>query len=261
VVTRSAGKKSPLPRQKSGVLGLLRWSRWKLHFFSQVLLRDYDEDNALVSVFVVFNETLAPEFSKLMARRLKTADGKLGEERTLALLALLRKKLADGPNLIEVELTATDYTREELEDFETAKGPLRLPEGAFLVFSLSRKTVLKKGKTTRTADDPDSDAGAPRYVISGLEAPPELDPYIKNDFSPDWPIWFPNPEIEGSAKLLSDCCKLLRPTWPRWAVLAVELGKAGHMLQDGVAITADNVRRLVVAAELILGNKKPDCVA
>ena len=259
--SRPRQKTPSVPRQKSGVLGLLRWLRWQLPFFSQVLLRDYAEDKALVTVFVVFKDTLALEFSKSMERRLKTADGKLDDVRAIALLALIRTKLATGPKLVDVELTAADYGREELEDFETAEGPQQLPEGAFLVFRLLRKTVLKKGKTTKTADTMAADAGAPRYVIPVLDAPNGVPAGLHDDFDPDWPIWVPNPEITGAAKLVSTCCKYLRPAWPKWEDLAAKLRKADLTLKDGIVITADNVRRLVVPAELVLGNKKPDCVA
>jgi hypothetical protein len=261
VAPRPRKKLRPVQRQKSGVLGLLRWLRWQLPYFADVLLRDYDEDKALVTVFAVFNGQLTTDFSKSMAARLKTADGKLDELRAAALLALMRKKLAAGPKVIDVELTAADYAREELEDFESAEGPRQLPDGAFLIFRLSRKTVVKKGKNTNTADNIASDAGAPRYVIPELDAPPGMPAELKDDFDPDWPVWAANPEIEGSAELISACGKNLRPTWPKWEVLAAKLRAANLTLKDGATITADNVRRVVVQAELVLGNEKPDCVA
>jgi hypothetical protein len=288
MATSPGKKKRSVPREKTGVLGLLRWMREKLPYFDQVLLRDYAEDEARVVVFAVLNGELAPAFSKAMKRRLAVADDQLDEERRLALREVLKKKLAKGPRLLDVELSAAEHRREDLDDFDNDDDLERLPAGAFLFFQLLRKTVQKVGDSANetakasseadpnTDDDPASDAGAPRYVVLAHNAPDWVEADSTFDFDPDWPLWVPNPgdsnnekisqeqreeaheEARQLALLLDDACQLLRPTWPKWPKLAADLRSTGHTLMGGGAITESGVRRIVIAAEQLLGNKKPD---
>lgn len=271
---RAARKKRPVPHQKTGVLGLLDWMRRLLPYFDQVILRDYSEDDARVVVFVVFDRALAPAYAKMVKRQVGMAEGQLDVRRLEILKELLEKKLANGPRLVDLELTHSDYAKEEVEDFDETDQPKNLPAGAYLFFELSRKKVAKKGTTTETGFDPASDAGAPGYVILN----PDVAVWAKGDddtelhLDPDWPTWVPNPlkskredatdedkrDAEKLADLLDATCKLLRPEWPTWEKLAADLRADGHTLKGGVAITASNVRRVVIAAELLLGSKKPD---
>ncbi len=274
MATRRARKKRSPGSQKTGVLGLLEWMRWELPYFSDVILRDYSEDDARVEVFVVFNNILAQAFSKGMESRLKRAVEHLGEERQVALRTLLHEVLVEGPKLLDVELTLLDYGSEEPGDFDNTHSPKDLPAGAFLYFELQRKKVEKKGATTATGHDPASDAGAPRYVVRDPDAPiwAKGDADTETYLDPDWSGWVPNPlkskgkestendrvEAAKLAALLDATCQGIRPTWPSWASLAKDLRDAGHTLMDNVPITPSGVRRVVIASELLLGNKKPD---
>jgi hypothetical protein len=249
-----------VPRQKTSVLGLLRWLRKKVPFFVEVLLKDFTEDDFQVQVFVVFNDTLAPSFTQAMTKRPTGEDGHVDEDRRLALLEVLADALAEGPDLVDVELTFFDYSREELGDFDPPDHPGRLPLGAFLFFKLFRKTVEKKGTVTETADDPDADAGGPGYVVRAYDLPDNFSEHAdKADFDPDWLRWAPVASEEDKvAKLMKAACELIRPEWPRYEDLAAALREAGHTTLKGAKIDEDNVRRIIWNAELLLGNTKPD---
>lgn len=240
-------------------------------FFDQVLLKDYVEDAGEVLLFVVMKKDLAGAFVAELAPKLVPGEGGIDELRRVALETVLRAALADAAPLVGVELTAPDYAREEIEDFEPEDGPLVIPWGVFLTFKLVRKVVEKKTSTTSTADDPDSDAGGPGYVVRAyhpLTDEPEIAGTFtmgvvsKADFDPDWLLWKPLPsEDDRVAKLLDATCQLIRPNWPKLEEVAGALRGApppGHTTLTGKVIDADNVRRIVISAELLLGNAWPD---
>lgn len=260
----------PTPRQKSSALGLLRWLREKTPLFSNVLLKEYVEDQGEVSVFAVLTEYLAAAFQADLAPKLTSDQGAIDEQRRQALGRVLRSALTDAPELLGVELTFADYSREEPEDFDPADGPLVLPWGAFLIFKLARKTAKKTLTKTATADDPDSDAGGPGYVQRAYPALAEEKSvtavlsavgFDKADIDPDWLLWKPAPSPDDRvARLLQDTCQLIRPSWPRLEDLAASLRAAGHTTLTGAVIDADNVRRVLISAELLLGNTWPSRV-
>ena len=259
------------PRQKSSVLGLLRWLREKVPYFADVLLKDYVEDAGEVFVFVVMRKTLAAAFEAELGPKLVRRADPIDELRRLAMETVLRKAMVDAPPLLDVELTAPDYAREEFEEFAPGDGPLVLPWGLFLTFKLVRKVVEKNGKATSTADSPDSDAGGPGYVVrayhpltdeENIAASLKAGGLDKADFDPDWLLWKPRPSKDDRvARLLEETCKLIRPSWPKLEAVAEALRNApppGHTTLNGMEIDADNVRRIVISAELLLGNLWPD---
>lgn len=240
------------------MIALLDWLR-ESPAFSMVLLKDFTEDAFRVQVFVVFSGQFETRFENAARQALNPAGDALDEQRRLVLRDALLAELKDGPELVDVELRAVDYAKEEAADFASAAEVFRVPSAGYLFFNLERKRDPKKGATTATADDPEADAGGPRYVVRDIVAPPELhDRDERADFEPDWLTWKPNPSFEKVAPLLEHVMALIRPVRPVWKSLAAELNARKHSTLTGKAFTEANVWRVVVAAELLVGSVPPD---
>jgi hypothetical protein len=225
--------------------------------FSEVLLKDFTEDGFRVQVFGVFSAAFAAKYEKTATKTVNPAGDALDEQRRLALRDVLQAELKDGPEMLDVELRHVDYDKEDPADFVSPGDVFRVPSAAYLFFKLDRKAEAKKGATTATADDPEADAGGPRYVVRDVVAPAGVeDPDARADFEPDWLTWKPNPSYEKVGPLLEDVKALIRPARPVWKKLAAELNEK-HSTLTGKAFTEANVWRVVVAAELLLGNELP----
>lgn len=249
---------APVPRQQTSVIALLDWLR-KSDVFSRVLLKDFTEDGYRVQVFGVFSRVFAETFGARARETLRPSDGALDEQRRVVLRDLLARRLRAGPELTDVELRAVDYGQEEREDFSSESAVFAIPAAAFLFFQLRRQSPPKSGAKTATADDPEADAGGPRYVIRDVVAPAQLaDPELRADFEPDWLRWTPNPDVPGVGPLLGDVKALITPTRPVWRALAAELNARGHKTLTAREFTEANVWRVAVAAELLLGNEYPE---
>ena len=154
------------------------------------------------------------------------------------------KNWHDGPTLVEVELEFPDYAKEVVEDFDDPTGFLQPPARAVVSFELMRRSEPPTGRKTRTADNPDSDAGGPGYVEK-----------VWDGGNPDWLRWAPNPAYPGVALMLKDLVELLQGPPQTLKQLAAALNKRGHKTLQGSAFTEANVNRAVVAAELVMGNE------
>lgn len=249
---------APVPRQQTSVIALLDWLR-ESGVFSRVLLKDFTEDGYRVQVFGVFSTEFSNKYEKRARETLRPSDGALDEQRRVVLRDLLVRQLRAGPELTDVELRAVDYAQEEREDFSSESAVFAIPAAAFLFFQLRRQSAPKKGAKTAAADDPEADAGGPRYVIRDIVAPAQLaDPELRADFEADWVRWKPNPDVPGIGPLLDDVQALITPTRPVWRALAAELNARGHKTLTGRAFTEANVWRVAVAAELLVGNEYPE---
>jgi hypothetical protein len=238
-------------------MALLDWLR-ESGVFDRLLLKDFTEDGFRVQIFGDFGAAFAADYEARARVVLRVAEGGLDEQRRLLLLGLLAKRLEDGPPLTDVELQHGDYALEEPEDFAAADDVCRIPTAAFLFFALERQQGEKKRAKTATADDPESDSGGPRYVVPDVVAPEWVLKEDRADFDPDWRRWKPNPEVEHVAPLLDEVIALITPARPIWRLLAAELNGRGHVTLTGRPFTEANVWRVVVAAELLLGNERPD---
>jgi hypothetical protein len=238
-------------------MALLDWLR-ESGVFARVLLKDFTEDGFRVQFFGLFGATFAADYEARARAALRLPEGGLDEQRRLLLLDLLAKRLEDGPPLTDVELQHGDYALEEPEDFEMPADVYRVPTAAFLFFVLERQQGEKKGAKTATADDPESDSGGPRYVVPDVVAPDWVPKEWRADFDSDWRRWKPNPDVPHVAPLLGDVIALIAPVRPIWRLLAAELNGKGHVTLTGKPFTEANVWRVVVAAELLIGNELPD---
>lgn len=248
---------APIPRQKTSVMALLDWLR-ESGVFTRVLLKDFTEDGFRVQLFGVFGASIAADYEARARVTLRLAEGGLDEQRRLLLLALLEERFRKGPPLTDVELQHGDYALEEPEDFEAPDDVFRIPAAAFLFFTLERQQGEKKGAKTATADDPESDSGGPRYVVPNIVAPEWVLKEDRADFDPDWRRWKPNPDYPAVAPLFDDVIALITPSRPIWRFLAAELNAKGHVTLTGRPFSEANVWRAVIAAELLLGNDRPD---